>query len=275
MLKALAEIHPRPDWPFPIIVGTSAGAVSAQHPGRQMSRAGISRLANIEQVWANFHVAQVFRSDAIAMLKAGAPLDGFAVHGRHDRPAEIPARQFAAARTAFQGDGFRRHPRERRARRSARAGAVRHQLFHRALGVVLRSRDHHQRMVARAASRRARAAVARLPDGESRHPVPVSADVPARRIFRRRRDAPDRAAEPGDPSRRRSAAGAGRAAHASRPDSALRRVGFTADAGPAVRLHAGHAVQRPDFRRSREPEPHQPAVGAGRRRRRARGRSRR
>ena len=79
-------------------------------------------------------------------------------------------------------------------RRPARAGAVRHQLFHRALGVVLRGRDHRERMVARAAARRARAAVARLPHGEPGHSVPVSADLPARRILRRRRDAPDRAA---------------------------------------------------------------------------------
>ena len=27
VLKALSQIHARPDWPFPIIVGTSAGAV--------------------------------------------------------------------------------------------------------------------------------------------------------------------------------------------------------------------------------------------------------
>ena len=56
-------------------------------------------------------------------------------------------------------------------------------------------------------------------------------------------------------------------------DSAFRRAGFAADARPAVRLHAGHAVQRPDLRRPREPGAHQPALGACRRRPSARGRS--
>ena len=71
---------------------------------------------------------------------------------------------------------------------------------------------------------------------------------------------------PGDSPRRGPAAGAGRAADASRPDPAFRRVGFAADTRPAVRLHAGHAVQRPDLGRPREPDPHQSPVGAGRRR---------
>ncbi len=70
VLKALAEIHPDPDWPFPIIVGTSAGAVSASILAGNVTRWHQS-VAEIEQVWANFHVAQVFRSDAVAMLKAG------------------------------------------------------------------------------------------------------------------------------------------------------------------------------------------------------------
>ena len=70
VLKALAEIDPRPEWPFPIIVGTSAGAVSATILASNVTRWHQS-VAEIEQVWANFHVAQVFRSDALAMLKAG------------------------------------------------------------------------------------------------------------------------------------------------------------------------------------------------------------
>ena len=70
VLKALAEIHPDPEWPFPIIVGTSAGAVSATILASNVTRWHQS-VAEIEQVWANFHVAQVFRSDAVAMLKAG------------------------------------------------------------------------------------------------------------------------------------------------------------------------------------------------------------
>jgi NTE family protein len=71
VLKGLAEIHPSPDWPFPIIVGTSAGAVSASILAGNVTHWHRS-VAEIEQVWANFHVAQVFRTDALAMLKSGA-----------------------------------------------------------------------------------------------------------------------------------------------------------------------------------------------------------
>lgn len=70
VLKALAQIHPRPEWPFPIIVGTSAGAVAASILASNVVRWHES-VVEIEKVWANFKVHQVFRSDAMAMLRAG------------------------------------------------------------------------------------------------------------------------------------------------------------------------------------------------------------
>src|SRR4051812_11666041 len=70
VLKAIAEIHRSPDWPFPIIVGTSAGAVSAAILASNVTRWHQS-VGEIEDVWANFRVNQVFRADAAAMLKAG------------------------------------------------------------------------------------------------------------------------------------------------------------------------------------------------------------
>ena len=70
VLKALSQIHPRPDWPFPIIVGTSAGAVAASILAGNVVRWHQS-VSEIEKVWANFRVHQVFRSDAGAMFKAG------------------------------------------------------------------------------------------------------------------------------------------------------------------------------------------------------------
>jgi NTE family protein len=70
VLKALAEIHSRPEWPFPIIVGTSAGAVSACILASNVVRWHHS-VAEIENVWANFRVHHVFRSDVGAMLRAG------------------------------------------------------------------------------------------------------------------------------------------------------------------------------------------------------------
>jgi NTE family protein len=71
VLKALAEIHTSPEFPFPIIVGTSAGAVSASILASNITRWHQS-ISEIEHVWANFHASQVFRTDAAAMLKAGA-----------------------------------------------------------------------------------------------------------------------------------------------------------------------------------------------------------
>jgi NTE family protein len=71
VLKALAEWLPEESpCPFPIILGTSAGAVAAI---ALAGRSGRFRAAvdALEQVWANFHVDQVFRADAISMLRAG------------------------------------------------------------------------------------------------------------------------------------------------------------------------------------------------------------
>jgi NTE family protein len=70
VLKAVSEICPKRRWPFPIIVGTSAGAVSASILAANVTRWHHS-VREIENVWASFRVRQVFRSDAMAMLKAG------------------------------------------------------------------------------------------------------------------------------------------------------------------------------------------------------------
>jgi NTE family protein len=70
VLKAIARLLPGEHNPFGVIVGTSAGAVAAAvlaaHAHRW--RGGVTLL---EEVWAGFHVPQVFRADAPAMLRAG------------------------------------------------------------------------------------------------------------------------------------------------------------------------------------------------------------
>jgi NTE family protein len=80
VLKALSHIHARPEWPFPIIVGTSAGAVSASILAGNVVR-WHETVLEIEKVWANFRVNHVFRSDAGAMLKAGARWLGSLITG--------------------------------------------------------------------------------------------------------------------------------------------------------------------------------------------------
>ena len=72
VLKAIAELAPPgAPWPFGIIVGTSAGGVAAAvvAAGAHCWREAIAELVD---VWANFHVGQVFRADPVAMLRAGA-----------------------------------------------------------------------------------------------------------------------------------------------------------------------------------------------------------
>ena len=81
VLKAITELLPpaAPN-PFDVVVGTSAGAVSAvalaawAHDWRQ-------GVAALEEVWANFHVGAVLRADGVAMLRAGAQWLGSALTG--------------------------------------------------------------------------------------------------------------------------------------------------------------------------------------------------
>ena len=68
VLRALAEIRPRTEWPFPIIVGTSAGAVAASILAGQRLALAAGRRRKSKRCGRNFHVRQVFRADATAML---------------------------------------------------------------------------------------------------------------------------------------------------------------------------------------------------------------
>jgi len=70
VLKAVAELLPGQPNPFRIIVGTSAGAVAASVLAARASH-WHEAVASIEQVWANFHVGQVFHVSRRRMLRAG------------------------------------------------------------------------------------------------------------------------------------------------------------------------------------------------------------
>ncbi|MGA8705891.1 MAG: patatin-like phospholipase family protein [Steroidobacteraceae bacterium] len=71
VLKAITEMLP-PDArnPFPVIVGTSAGAVAATVIATEAFR-WQRAVAALEKVWANFHVEQVFQVDPASMLRSG------------------------------------------------------------------------------------------------------------------------------------------------------------------------------------------------------------
>jgi NTE family protein len=70
VLKAIAEMLPLAPNPFPIVVGTSAGAVSAAVLGTQAYR-WQRAVEGLVYVWAHFHVQQVFRVDPASMLRSG------------------------------------------------------------------------------------------------------------------------------------------------------------------------------------------------------------
>ncbi len=72
VLKAIAEILPRrsPN-PFPIISGTSAGAISAAVIASQ-ARVFRHAISDLERVWGHFRSHHVFRADSWTMLKSSA-----------------------------------------------------------------------------------------------------------------------------------------------------------------------------------------------------------
>ena len=70
VLRALTELLPRQRNPFPVIVGTSAGAVAASVLAAEAHH-WRNAVAGLENVWANFRVEQVFHADPLHMLRAG------------------------------------------------------------------------------------------------------------------------------------------------------------------------------------------------------------
>src|SRR5580658_3828362 len=66
VLRALSELLPRGRNPFPVIVGTSAGAVAAGVLASQAHH-WHKAVAGLESVWANFRVSQVFMVDLVHM----------------------------------------------------------------------------------------------------------------------------------------------------------------------------------------------------------------
>ncbi|ANO52210.1 patatin-like phospholipase family protein [Woeseia oceani] len=70
VLKAIAELTPPGSAnPFPIISGTSAGAINSVVLATRARHFSIAVQA-LEHVWGNFHCEQVYRSDAWTMLKS-------------------------------------------------------------------------------------------------------------------------------------------------------------------------------------------------------------
>src|SRR5262245_66272804 len=71
VLRAVADLLPaRSANPFPVVTGTSAGAVNATAIAVHADRFRVA-IGNLERVWRNFQVGQVFRADPVSMMRSG------------------------------------------------------------------------------------------------------------------------------------------------------------------------------------------------------------
>jgi NTE family protein len=70
VLKAIGHLLPEQPNPFRVIVGTSAGAVTASVLASRADR-WHDAISAIEKVWSEFHVPHVFRTGRRQMLRAG------------------------------------------------------------------------------------------------------------------------------------------------------------------------------------------------------------
>jgi len=70
VLRAIAEMMPHGcENPFPVISGTSAGAINSVVLASKARRFRVA-VAELERVWGHFHSDQVYRSDSLTMLKS-------------------------------------------------------------------------------------------------------------------------------------------------------------------------------------------------------------
>jgi len=108
VLRALTELLPRARNPFPVIVGTSAGAVAAAvlaAEAHHWRRA----IAGLEEVWANFRSHEVFHVDPGHMLRAGLHWliallsSGFVLHPPKSVLDNTPLRELLTRRIDFAG----------------------------------------------------------------------------------------------------------------------------------------------------------------------------
>jgi len=81
VLKAIAELMPHGcSNPFPIISGTSAGAINSVVLAAKARRFRLA-VAELESVWGNFRCEQVYRADALTMLQSSMRWFGAIVTG--------------------------------------------------------------------------------------------------------------------------------------------------------------------------------------------------
>lgn len=109
VLKGVADLLRRGSaCPFPIITGTSAGAVSAVALASDAAHFRRSVFA-IERVWRDFRVHHVFKADAVSMLKSGLHwvlafmTGGWLVHPPHSLFDNSPLWELLRDQLSFDG----------------------------------------------------------------------------------------------------------------------------------------------------------------------------
>jgi NTE family protein len=81
VLRAIAEMMPHGcENPFPVISGTSAGAINSIVLASKARRFRVA-VAELERVWGHFHSKDVYRSDSLTMLKSSLHWFGAIVTG--------------------------------------------------------------------------------------------------------------------------------------------------------------------------------------------------
>ncbi|MDA0679041.1 MAG: patatin-like phospholipase family protein [Proteobacteria bacterium] len=81
VLRAIAEMMPHGcENPFPVISGTSAGAINSVVLASKARRFRVA-VAELERVWGHFHSEHVYRSDGLTMLKSSLQWFGAIVTG--------------------------------------------------------------------------------------------------------------------------------------------------------------------------------------------------
>jgi len=109
VLKAVASLLPAgaPN-PFAIIAGTSAGAINAAVLAGRAANFGRG-VSEMEQVWANFHANQVYRTDGWAMLMsslrwlAAIVFGGLGIRNPHSLLDNTPLRELLERNVRFAG----------------------------------------------------------------------------------------------------------------------------------------------------------------------------
>ena len=89
ILKALAEILPkRTHNPFPVICGTSAGAINAIALAGRPGPFSL-RVKKLERMWQNLKAEDVYRTDFFGVTKNTAKLIGALLHSGYSRKAAV------------------------------------------------------------------------------------------------------------------------------------------------------------------------------------------